>query len=231
MKHVNALLVTVALSSLLLGCGSDSTNPIPVVQTGSNSLLIDADVSGSDAAAGVFVSSFLVSVQDSLGVNVTDAIVTITNGGIGVLTLVHDNLDPGNYKLTRNGYTSGTYVLNIARGTDFVAGVAVVAPDLHTITSPTVNDILFTAAAFTVLWTRITAAEVVTIETRDFGPVLSSSVGDSDDGSFVISSGGTVRDDQRIRVSRKNSTTISVGLTGSSFDAEIRNSVEPIVVQ
>ena len=177
------------------------------------------------------MSSFLVSVQDSLGVNLPNAIVTITNGGIGVLALVHDNLDPGKYKLTRSGYTSGTYVLNIARGTDFVSNVTVVAPDLHTITSPTVSDILFTAASFTVLWTRISAAEVVTIETRDFGPVLSSSVGDSDDGSFVISSGGTVRTDQRIRVWRKNSTTISVGRTGSSFDAEIRNSVEPIVVQ
>lgn len=230
MKHVNALLVTLAISSLLIGCGSDSTNSTLVNPTGSNSLFIDADVSGSDQGNGLFQTTYSVVLQDSLGAIVIDAVVTMTNASVGVLTLVHDTTNPGTYDLSRSGYTSGTYILNITRDSDFVANVAVVAPDLHVITFPTVSDTLMSDVSFTALWTRSVVAVVVTLETRDYGPTLSSSIGDTDDGSFIVPSGGTVRDDQRVRIWRKNSTSISVAWTGSTFDAEIRNSVSPIVV-
>lgn len=231
MKRLTYTLLTLCLLAFLTACGSDSTNPNAIVQTGSNSLIVNADVDASDQGGGQFQTDFSVILQDSLSAVVTDALVNMWHSAIGSIQLTHDTLNPGTYNASRNTYTQGTYSLTISRGTDIVANVFVVAPDLHTITFPTTSDTLAVNTAFTVLYNRLVAADIVEVETRDWGPTLSTSVGETDDGSFVVAASNTTRDDQRVRVWRRNSTDITVAWSASTFDARIRNSVSPIVVQ
>ena len=91
-------------------------------------------------------------------------------------------------------------------------------------------DTLAQDQPFTVTWIRAAQAETIEVETRDFGPSLTAGSG-ADSGSYLIPASFNNRDDQRIRVWRSNSTPLIWGLSGSAFEARIRNAVEPIVVQ
>ncbi|MCH9031107.1 MAG: hypothetical protein IIB00_02465 [candidate division Zixibacteria bacterium] len=232
MRFSKFTLIVALMSFVTVSCGSDSViDPVVIPEVGSNSLLVIADVDGIDIAPGVFTTSFNVDVTDSLGADVIDAVVTITHSALGVVTLPMDALNPGTYVALTNNYFAGTYWLSVRRGTDSLINGRVFGPDIHTIVYPTTSDTLFTDGPFTVLWTRIYSTEEVEIETRDFQTTLSTSTTSPDTGSYTVSSGGTVRNDQRIRVSRANTTVLTTGWTGSNFEASIRNTNEPIVVQ
>ena len=112
----------------------------------------------------------------------------------------------------------------------FLVDGRVIATGLHVITFATLTDSIAINLALTTLWTRQVPAQIVEVETRDLQPTLASSVGDSDDGSFIIPASSTPRNDQRIRIKRSNVTTLTKGMVGSTFKAEIRNAVEPLVV-
>lgn len=226
----NMLVIFVIM--LLGACGGDSNsvNPITTTETGSTSLLVNAEVNGSDEGAGLFKTDFKVTVTDSLSAAVNDAVVTIKHSNLGIIIIDWDTQQPGVYTASVSGYQPGTYTLNVSRGTDFITNGRVVGPDIHTITFPTLTDTLQLDTAFTVLWDRQSAADIVEIETRDYGPILSTDVGATDDGSFDISPSPTVRDDQFVRITRSNVVTLTKGLAGSEFEANIRNSVEPLVV-
>lgn len=227
---INLLLLSLAV--FMVGCGSDSsTDPFVPVETGSSSLLVDAGVDGSDLAAGVFFTFYYVFLTDSLNAPVTDAAVSMSHSVLGTINLDWDTLTASTYIAGVFGYEPGTYTLNILRGTDFLNNGRVVAPDIHVITYPTVNDTIPLNTAFTTLWTRTTIADLVEVSTRDYGPVLSTDVSDTDDGSFLIPGSNTVRDDQRVRITRSNTVNLTRGWTGSTFSAKIRNSIEPFNVR
>ena len=227
---VNLMLLSLAV--FMVGCGSDSgTGPFVPVETGSSSLLVDASVEGKDAGAGQFTTLFTVDISDSLGAPVIDAVVTISHSVLGTTNLAWDTLTASTYSAAVSGYQPGTYTLNVTRGTDFLFNGRVVAPDIHVITYPTVNDTIPLNTEFTTLWTRTTIADLVEVSTRDYGPILSTDVSDTDDGSFLIPGSNTVRDNQRVRITRSNTVTLTRGWTGSTFSAEIRNTIEPFNVR
>lgn len=232
MRFSKFTFVVALMSFVTVSCGSDSvTDPDVIPEVGSNSLLVIADVDGNDDGQGGFTTTFTVDVSDSLGAVVTDAAVTITNSALGVVTLAMDTTNPGTYVASNATYVAGTYWLSVRTGTDSLVNGRVFGPDPHTITYPTTSDTLFTDGPFTVLWTRIYSTEEVEIQTRDFEITLSTSTTSPDTGSYTVASGGTVRSDQRIRVTRINKTALTTGLSGSVFEASLRNTVEPIVVQ
>ena len=232
MRFSKLTLIVALMSLITVSCGGDSAlDPVVIPEVGSNSLLVIAAGDGIDIAPGVFTTSFNVDVTDSLGADVIDAVVTITHNALGVVVLPMDVLNPGTYVALINNYFAGTYWLSVRRGTDSLINGRVFSPDLHTIVYPTTSDTLFQNLAFTVLWSRIYSSEEVVIETRDFQTVLATSIISPDSGRYSVPSGGTLRNDQRVRVSRKNSTNLTTGRTGSNFEASIRNAVEPIVVQ
>ena len=216
-------------ATLLLGaCSGES--PTNVIRTGSNTLSVDASVEGQDAGGDTFTTAFQVTVTDVDELPINDATVTISHAVHGATQLILDTLSPGTYKASLSSYEPGQYTLNITRGSDYLANARVTGPDIHQIIFPTLNDTIPLNTGFTTLWTRDVAAGEVEVETRDYGPVLSSSVGDSDDGTYAIPGSSTVRDDQRIRVTRINTMTPVGALAGSSFEVSIRNSIEPLVV-
>lgn len=231
MKVIQVSCAILLTALLLSGCGGgSSTGPTTIFETGSSSLLVNAGIDGLDQGGGIFTTNYLVSVFDSLGAPVNDAIVTISHSQLGTIALALDTAILGNYKVSQFGYSFGTYTLNVSRGTDFITNASVFAPDVHTILYPTPSDTLSQNSAFTVLWSRQYQSSVVEIETRDFGPVLAADVGFPDNGSYIIPASSTPRTDQRIRIKRSNSVTLNSGLAGSSFNAKIRNTVEPIIV-
>jgi hypothetical protein len=101
---------------------------------------------------------------------------------------------------------------------------------MDSITFPTTSDTLQQDESFTATWSRQNPAAIVEIETLDFGPSLSTGIG-ADSGSSMIPASFNPRDDQRVRIWRSNSIMLITGRAGSTFEAEIRNAVEPMVVQ
>lgn len=226
MKLITALLL-IASVAIMLGCGSDPVSPNP--ETGSSTLLVNAYVRGEDAGSGTFTSEFRVTVEDNTGAAVNDATVSINHASLGTVNLTWNNPSQV-YEASMSGYQPGVYTLNVSRGTDSLMNARVMGPDIHTITYPTLTDTIPLNTPIVVTWDHVQIAQQVEIATRDYGPTLSSSVGDSDDGTFDLPGSSTVRDDQYIRLTRSNTTSLTTGLPGSDFEASIRNTVEPLVV-
>jgi len=232
---MNRIWLVCALSVALVSvwaCNSDNIiDPAIPAGAGSVSLLVVAEIDGTeDIGSSTFSTSYLVDVHDTLGQPVNDAAVVFTNTQAGTVAVPWDSVTPGRYQASHTDYFEGLYTMHVRRGTDSLVYALVVAPDIHNILFPTAADTLQQDQPFTVTWSRAAAAEAVEIETRDYGPNLSAGAA-ADSGAFLIPASFNNRDDQRIRVWRSNFTPLISGLAGSSLTAEIRNAVEPIVVQ
>ena len=135
MRRVMTLATLTLFPALMWSCGGDDSlgpgsNPFG---SGSNSLIVTAAVNGSEIASGLCQTDFLVEVKDLLDTPVNDAVVTVTHTHLGTIPLVQDTATPGIYKGTVSNYFEGPYVLNVTRGTDYVANGIVEAPDVHPI--------------------------------------------------------------------------------------------------
>ena len=107
------------------------------------------------------------------------------------------------------------------------ANVVLGGPGVHTITSPTANDTVPALQALTVLWNRPSQALSAEMETLDYD----SGVLPDTSAAMVPALQNEARPDQRIRVYRFNEVSIVGGLPGSRLKVEVRQTVEPIVVQ
>ena len=221
--------IGLATALLLASCG-DSTGPAADRNSGGNgssTLLIKADVDASDVAGG-FVTDFLVEVRDALNNPVSGATVTISNSGLGVVTLLEDP-GTGDYEATRNSFPGGDFELSVvaANGTDRVEGVVLGGPGVHAITAPLQNATVLSSEALTITWTVPSQAVSAEVETLDWGPALVPDVG-----SYVVPiSSNMANPSQRIRIWRYNEVAIAGGLIGSRMRVEIRQTLEPFTVQ
>ena len=218
---LTAALVTVA------GCGGTG----PAIErndpgTGSTTLKVVADIDANDVVGG-FITDFKVTVEDGAANAVSGATVTIKNNDLGTVTLLESSAGSGDYVATRNSFPSGDFELSVVRGTDRVEGVVLGGPGVHTITSPAANDTLAALQDLIVQWTRPLQARSAEVETRNFtSPVL------PDTGAFAIPAiENEVRVDQRIRVFRFNEVDIAGALLGSRLRVEVRQTIEPVIVQ
>ncbi len=221
--------IGVAAALLLASCG-DGTGPAADRNsggTGSGTLSVAADVDATDVAGGL-ITDFVVEVRDALDDPVTGAAVTISNPTLGVVTLLEAG-NAGDYEATRNSFPSGDFTLNVValNGTDRVEGVVLGGPGVHTITAPLANSTVLSSEALTITWTAPSQAVSAEIETLDFGPALVP-----DNGTYVVSIANNVANGaQRIRVFRFNQVAIAGGLIGSRMEVEVRQTVEPVIVQ
>ena len=222
--------IGVATALLLASCG-DSTGPAAERNspgTGSGTLLIKADVDASDVPGGL-ITDFKVKVRDALNDPVKGASVTITNSTLGVVTLLEDAGDPGDYEATRNSFPEGDFAPTVvaANGTDRVEGVVLGGPGVHTITAPLQNAIVSSLEALTISWTVPSQAVSAEVKTRDWGPALVP-----DAGVYIVPIADNVSNgSQRIRVYRYNEVAIAGGLIGSRMRVEVRQTLEPFTVQ
>ncbi len=221
-------LVLGIMAGTLVACGSGTD---PVIDrndpgTGTLTLRVTADIDASDAAGG-FTTDFQVDVEDAAGDPVSLAIVTINNSSLGEITLLETNAGSGRYVAVRNSFPDGDFELNVVRGTDNVQGVILGGPGVHTITAPLANASVTALQSLLVTWTAPSQARTAELETRDYGPVVVPDTG----AAMVPSSDIVARPDERIRLYRYNEVDISGALIGSRLRVEIRQTVEPIVVQ
>ena len=224
-----AALLAVALCGI--GCGGESSvepdnsgNLLPSAGTGSGTLRAVVEVEARDIASGGFETEFLATVTDTRGDPVSGSVVVSSR--FGDVQLTEDV--PGTYRAIRSGYENGSYTLNINSDAGSIAGVTVLAPDIHTITTPTSGQTVDANTALNVRWTSAELAEECRLETRDFD---SDWIYGDRRTLWTPTVGNPPRTDQRIRVKRRNVEDPAGGLFGSHFSIRIRCTVEPVVAQ
>ena len=221
-------LVLGVMAGTLVACGGGTE---PTVErndpgTGTLTLKVTADIDATDVVGG-FITDFDVDVEDAAGNPVSLATVTITNASLGEITLLETNAGSGRYTAVRNSFPSGDFELNVVLGSDNIRGVILGGPGIHTITAPLANDTLVALQSLIVTWNSPSQAKSAEVETRDYGPVVVPDTG----GVMVPSVENVVRADQRIRVFRFNEVGINGGLPGSRMKVEVRQTVEPVIIQ
>ncbi len=220
-------LVLGVMAGTLVACGGTE----PTVErndpgTGSLTLRVTADIDANDAVGG-FVTDFTVDVEDAAGNPVSLATVTITNSSLGVITLLETSTGSGQYTAARNSFPNGDFELNVVRGTDTLQAVILGGPGVHTITAPLANATVTALQSLVVTWTSPSQAKSAELETRKYGPVIVPDTG----AAMVPSLDNVARADQRIRVFRFNEVGINGGLPGSRLKVEVRQTVEPVIIQ
>lgn len=194
--------------------------------TGTSTLRVVADIEAQDVPGG-FVTVFDVGLRNATGNPVSGATVTVKNGSLGTVNLLETGTGTGDYTATVNSFPSGDFALDVIRGTDKVEGVVVGGLAAHKITAPAKNATVTANQQLTVTWDRPTEAAGADLETRDY-----SASGLPDTGSHIIPANqNPARADQRIRVWRYNQVAMAGGLAGSRLKLEVRNTIEPVVVQ
>ncbi len=220
-------LVLGVMAGTLVACGGTE----PTVErndpgTGSLTLLVRADIDASDVVGG-FITDFQVDVEDAAGNPVSLATVTINNSSLGEITLLEADAGSGRYTAVSDSFPSGDFELNVVRGTDNVQGVILGGPGVHTITAPLANDTVTALQSLMVTWTSPSQAKSAELETRDYGPVVVPDTG----AAMVPALENEARADERIRIYRFNEVGIDGGLPGSRLKVEIRQTVEPVIIQ
>ena len=221
-------LVLGIMAGTLIGCGGGTE---PVVErndpgTGTLTLKVTADIDAKDVVGG-FVTDFEVAIEDAGGNPISGATVTIKNPSLGEITLLETSAGSGEYTAVRNSFPSGDFELNVVRDTDNVQGVILGGPGIHTITAPLADESVPALQSLIVTWNSPSQAKSAELETRDYGPVVVP-----DTGAAVIPSSETLaRSDERIRIYRFNEVGINGGLPGSRLKVEVRQTVEPVIIQ
>ncbi len=220
-------LVLGVMADTLVACGGTE----PTVErndpgTGSLTLLVKADIDASDVVGG-FITDFQVDVEDAAGNPVSLVTVTIKNPSLGEITLLEDAAGSGKYVAVRNSFPDGDFELNVVRGTDNIQAVILGGPGVHTITAPLANDTVPALQSLIVTWNSPSQAKSAEVETNDYGPVVVPDTG----AAMVPPLENVARADQRIHVFRFNEVGINGGLPGSRLKVEVRQTVEPVIVQ
>lgn len=218
-----------ALAALLAAACGDGTGPAVERNkpgTGTSTLRVVADIEAQDVPGG-FVTVFDVELRNAAGNPVSGATVTVKNGTLGTVNLLETGTGAGDYTATVNSFPSGDFGLDVIRGTDKVEGVVVGGLATHKITAPAKNATVPANQSLTVTWDRPTEAAGADIETDDY-----SASGLPDTGSHIIPANkNPPNTSQHIRLWRFNQVSMAGGLAGSRLKLEVRNTVEPVVVQ
>lgn len=212
----------------VVACGSELPDGSSAGD-GNSVLEVSGDVEATNqipnaTSANDFNTSFEVRVQRN-GIDVADAVVNIlTDAGAVELRLNND----GEYVGAQPGYTE-VYRLDIDAGPDFVHGVRVDGPDIHSFITPTLGATVDGNADLLIEWSRDETAEIVTIEAREMDELSIS-----DTGSFTAPLDALEWDgesfDERIRLERANRVS-PIGAAGdSSFVVSVRNEIEFLAV-
>ncbi len=221
-------LVLGIMAGTLVACGS-GTDPIVDRNdpgTGTLTLKVTADIDATDVVGG-FITDFTVDVEDAGGNPISLATVTIKNSSLGEITLLETATGSGKYTAVRDSFPDGDFELNVVRGTDNVQGVILGGPGAHTITAPLANTTVTKLQSLLVTWDSPSQAESAELETRNYGPVVVPDTG----AAMIPAAENVTRPHQRIRIYRFNEVSIDGGLPGSRLKVEVRQTVEPVIVQ
>jgi hypothetical protein len=222
MKRIHGLGI---MAAMMLACGSNnSAVSRNEPGTGTSTLKVTGDIDGSPSGA-----TFTVVVKDGLGNDVSGATVAVMNPNLsgGELTLTEAfSGSTGEYGGATLAFPSGDFRLSVIKGSDYVQGVVVGGPGVHTINAPAVNSTVAANQPLDITWTTPMQSKQASVSTRDM------SVDGADIGAYTIAaSSNPARTGQRVTVERQNEVDIAGGLLGSRLRVTYSSSIDPFNVQ
>ncbi|MBK9030710.1 MAG: hypothetical protein IPL61_05120 [Myxococcales bacterium] len=232
MRDAQAILFALFLGAPLVACGGGALSPGVGDDpgTGSVTLLVDAEVNArpilTNARDGQdFTTEFHVQIEKA-GTTVTTGSV-IVRSSEGEVALVYGG-DSNRWNGAQVGYWE-VYELDVTSGSDFVEGVRVDGPALHSFTAPQAGATVDALVPLQVDWKRGEAADAASIETEQI-----DSLSIADTGSFMLPAGSLKStssqvEQERIRVERSQRVTPTGAVGGSQMRVEIRNEIEILV--
>lgn len=236
MTHTHACSVLLVIAA---GCGGADEAMIdaPVAPvdagspgTGTATLVVTGTVAATPGVSNAgdptnFTTDLVVDVKRA-GAEVTTGTVTIASSN-GSVALVFD-ATAMRWHGAQAGYAR-TYELDVASGSDTVAGVVIVGPDLHTFTQPTAGQTVDSTLPLPIAWARIDPAAAATVGTR-----MINGVSISDTGSYSLAAGLLrSKPDQvemeRLQLVRTQQVTPAGGAVGSVFRVSVSNAIDLLV--
>jgi hypothetical protein len=217
--------VGLAVSSLLACGGSKNVTVSNNAGSGTSTLSVMADVTGSQES-GAPLTSFTVNVADSAGKPVSGATVQINASDLSTVTLVETPAGSGTYLNSTGSYPSGSFNLAVVRGSDKVQGVTAGNPGMATIHAPVANATVPANQPLVVTWSTPSEVPTAAIETSGYH------VNVADIGTYTIPAGNNpAKADQHLNITRSNDVAIAGALPGSHLRVEFTSVVGSYVVQ
>jgi len=221
----------IVLLNIVISCGGESSGVVNDPGSGTGTLKVEAIISGRERfsgakSSGEFTTDITVKIWDAHLQTVQDAYVTITTSGRDMV-IPHDK--NGVYKATSIVGYDRVYTINIQRGDDYIDGVTITGPEIHTIKIGNPGNTPTTVKAsgvVTVLWTPYGYAIDAEIETKNFNKVV------SDSGSYDIPEGNFEPGvEDFIRITREKYLNPAGAIAGSIVTVKIRNALDPVTVE
>lgn len=196
---------------------------------GTNTLLVDGSASADPTIdnaveASNFTTDFSVRVTRD-GVDVVDGVVEVRSTA-GAVALLYDTAT-NRWRGAQAGYFE-TYQLAVTNGLDFVDGVRVDGPDIHSFSSPTKGATVDSKVPLDVVWARGETADAATLRTRE----IDVSIADAGTYSIAANSLRAKPDqpeDERLELVRSQRITPAGAVVGSSWRVSIRNKLALVV--
>ena len=210
---------------MLAACGNHSATDRNRAGSGTSTLLVTADVSGSLTSGGP-VTSFQVDLRDGTNAKVSGATVVLHSDDLGDVPLVEATSGSGRYVNSKASFPGSDFKLSVTRNTDQVQGVVVGNPGSHVVNTPSRGAVVPANQPLLVTWTTPSTAKSASIKTKDFSAQV------PDTGSYPIpAASNTSQGNQKLELSRFNEVDIAGGLAGSRMRVTFSTSVDPYTVQ
>lgn len=215
---------------VLAACGGD---PGDDAGTGSNTLRVEADVEATpdvdNAQIAVdFTTELHVDVYKDGAAVTTGEVMLVSDGGEVALVWDPTDGDAGRWRGVQAGYHE-VYELHVTSGDDYVHGVRLDGPDLHTFTSPDGSLAIDATQPLVVTWSRDDEAETARLETDAMDPVSIPDLGTFELPVGSLKSSPDQVEEEELRLERRARIVPAGAVAGSELRVRIENRL-PLVI-
>lgn len=232
MKYLMMLVVS---TTTLGGCGGTDSDLDPGAGndpgTGTSTLAIDGEIRAKPRltnarARGDFDTELSVRVVLNLQ-PVSSGRVTVTSAS-GSVPLVF-RADTNRWEAVAAGYDE-VYVVDVESGEDFVEGVRVDGPDIHTFSEPTPGATVDSTQPLKITWVSDEQAPSASIDAEEIDTIAIP-----DTGLYMLS-GGALKAEQdkarenRIELVRLNRVTPAGAIGGSEVSVAVENHIQVVAM-
>jgi len=232
MKYLLALVVS---ATTLGGCGGTDSDLEPGAGndpgTGTSTLSIDGEIQArprlvNARSRGDFDTELSVRVQLNQQ-PVTTGSVTVTSSG-GTVALVF-RADSSRWEAIAPGYDE-VYVVDVESGVDFIEGVRVDGPDLHTFSAPTAGELVDSTLPLEITWVSGEEAASASLEAEEIDKIAIV-----DSGRYTLAGGAlkAEKDNARendLELVRWNRVTPAGAVGGSEVSVAIENRIQVVAM-
>jgi hypothetical protein len=228
-------LLMLVVSTTTLGCGGTDSDLEPGAGndpgTGTSTLEIDGEIRArprlvNARASGDFDTELSVRVQLNQQ-TVTTGSVTVTSAG-GSVPLVF-RADSNRWEATAAGYDE-VYIVDVESGVDFVDGVRVDGPDIHTFSEPTLGATVDSTVPLTIKWASDDEAASASLDAEEIDKIAIP-----DTGLYMLAGGALKAEkdaarENTIELARWNRVTPAGAVGGSEVSVSVENRIQVVAM-